>query len=207
MLLQLTELHHGFHRSPAQEEHLESLVRALWALGPHQPAMVSTNPAGSAGPEPEPSLVPKALRGHLAGQRRSCSRGPEPCPAGPGSPGEGSGAAPGAPSGTAGGGGSSPARASRPVAPGRAGEGGSGTDLAPWGARPGWSRLPGAGRGPRPARARSPRRSRRCQQTRRHFLRPRRKRCEPFPGNTGPPGTLGQRVPGGDGDFSDVTGP
>lgn len=74
----------------------------------------------------------------------------------------------------------SPGRAG-PVPPGWAGQGRPGTHLAPWGTGPGWSRLPGAGRGPRPARARSPRRGLRCQQTRRHFLRPRRKRHRALP--------------------------
>lgn len=187
MLLQLTESHHrfSFPKSPAQENYLESLVTALWALGLHQPVMVSIKPAGSAGPEPEPSLVSQALRGHLAGQRRSCCRGPEPCPAGPGrsrQPRGGDGDCAGVtvrrcrgrrflpPPGRAG-----------PVPPSRVGEGGTGTHLAPSGTGPGCSRLPGAGRGPRPARARSPRRSLRCQQTSRHFLRPRRKRHRVLP--------------------------
>lgn len=187
MLLQLTQLHHGFsfHRSPAQEDHLEPLVTAPWTLGLHQPAMVSINPAGSAGPEPEPSLVPQALRGHLAGQRRSCCRGPELCSTGPGCSWQSLGG-----DGDCAGGTVRHCRGRRflpppgragPVPPGRAGEGGTGTHLAPWGTGPGWSRLPGAGRGPRPARARSPRRGLRCQQTRRHFLLPRRKRHRVLP--------------------------
>lgn len=186
MFLQLTELHHrfSFYRSPAQEDYLESLVRALWALGLHQPAIVSISPAGSAGPGHE-CLVPQAFRGHLARQRRSCCRGPEPCPTGPGCSRlsrRGDGDCAGGtvrhcrgrrflpPTGRAG-----------PVPQDRAGDGSTGTHLAPWGTGPGWSRLTGAGRGPRPARARSPRRSLRCQQTDRHFLHPRRKRHRVLP--------------------------
>lgn len=187
MLLHLTELHHGFpfHKSPAQEDYLESLVTALWALGLHQHVTVSINAAGALSPNPSPPSSARHSEVTSPGSAGAAAAGQSPGWRGlaaPGGPGEGMGDSAGGtvrrcrgrrflpPPGRAG-----------PVPPSRVREGGTGTHLAPSGTGPGWSRLPGAGRGPRPARARSPRRSLRCQQTSRHFLRPRRKRHRVLP--------------------------